>query len=88
MSELSYNPGADALFDKNLPKDFVSRKDEDMTKYPTVIYFPDQQMTVFSKLKTQKSVESIIKRYNGRKYKYNTRIGRPIVVERIKEIDG
>lgn len=87
MSELSYNPGADAIFEKFLQEDFVSRKDEDMTKYPTVIHFPDQSMTVFSKKKT-KEVESIIKKYNGRKGKYNTRGSRPIVVESIKEINN
>ena len=87
MSELNYNPGADAIFEKHLPEGFVSRRDEDMTKYPTVIHFSDQSMTVFSKRKTKREVESIIKRYNGRKGKYNTRGSRPIMVERIKEID-
>jgi hypothetical protein len=88
MSELSYNPGADAIFEKFLPEDFVSRKNEDMSKYPTIIEFPDQSMTVFSKKKTKKEIELIIKRYNGRKSKCHTRFGRPIVVERIKEINN
>lgn len=87
MSELSYNPGADAIFEKHLPEGFVSRKDEDMSKYPTIIVFPDQSITVFSKKKTKKEVELIIKKYHGRKGKYNTRGSRPILVECIKEIN-
>jgi len=87
MSELSYNPGADAIFDNSMPKGFKSRKYEDMTKYPTIVYFKDQSLTVFSNLKTKLSVELLIKKYNGRKGKYNTRGSRPIVVESIKEIN-
>ena len=88
MSELSYNPGADAIFEKHLPENFVSRKDEDMSKYPTIIVFEDQSMTVFSKKKTKSQVTNLIKKYNGRKGKFNTRGSRPIVVESIKEIDN
>ena len=86
MSKLSYNPGADAIFEKHLPEGFVSRKDEDMSKYPTIINFIDQSMTVFSKKKTKREVEQIIKKYNGRKGKCDTRGSRPILVERIKEV--
>lgn len=88
MSELNYNPGAEAIFENNLPKNFISRKDEDMTKYPTIIYFADQELTIFSKKTDKKKIIKLINRYNGRKGEYNTRGSRPIVVELIKKGDN